>query len=66
MDWLEAFGFFKTCQAITSEDAKIRPSGNFRGFVKGRYPVTEIVVAVQVIAVCPPRFMSWTVCATFS
>ena len=66
MDWLEAFGFFKTCQAITSKDAKIRPSVNFRGFVKGKYPVTMIVVAAQVIAVCPPRFMSWTACATFS
>ena len=36
--WPEAFGFFKTCQAITSKDANIRPSGNFRGFVKGKYP----------------------------
>ena len=35
LDSLEAFGFFKTCEAITSEDAKIRPSGNFRGFSKG-------------------------------
>ena len=67
LEWIgwRHLAFFKTCEAITSEDAKIRPSGNFRGFVKG-YPVTMIVVRVQVIAVCPPRFMSWTVCATFS
>ena len=64
--WPEAFDFLKTCQAITSEDAKIRPIGNFRGFAKWKYPVTMIMVAVQVIAVCPPRFMSWTACATFS
>ena len=59
MDWLEAFGFFQNlrgnyiirCQVETLEDL---------------FPVTMIVVAVQVIAVCPPRFMSWTVCATFS
>ena len=59
--WVEFRVIFKLARQLHHK----MPSGNFRGFVKGRYPVTMIVVRVQVIAVCPPQFMSWTACATF-